>query len=630
MEEKRRKRRSIAIIAGAALLLLLVAAWILFRAPSLPPRTAPWYDYSAMLKVLSDSASLRHLNAEELKSFPVLWPTVPVEENAAFYYAKAFSLLKPNGEPAGSLKYAGDLAALETWVAAIKPALDMAAEAQAHPVCRMPIFIGTASGIGTTLGYPSLSRNSLSSLRHLGRCFGDAGLVEELNGRPHTAAEMYLACLRMGAHARHGVLVQSLVGCAVLSIGATPLDRLVANASLPDDDLRKIIQACPEAETTPDEIADTAECEAEFSSACMRLGGFGVRISDLFSGFSRAIVVARKEAKCPIYEVINNPAAQLDIQGKTAGNLNRVPPGCWRWRMELARMDTRLRVLQIRAAIAFYQRQHGKLPATLDALCPQFLPNVPLDPFSGRPLRYSITKEGWMVWSVGSDLKDDGGAVEEADKYLAAIGQNWHGKDGLFVSGVESTIERIRSRTTSNMSYSAEAEAAADAAFQAAHPDADRLGLTPLHRAANRGDLAAVESLLAKGADVNACALAKQTPLHLAVTREIAQLLLSKGAQIEARDRWGRTPLFWAAGAGRKDVVEVLLAGGAQADAPEATDTEGNAMMSALRAQLPAKMQAAVPATQSARTPITHAAEQGHEDIAELLRKHLAEHPANR
>ena len=51
-------------------------------------------------------------------------------------------------------------------------------------------------------------------------------------------------------------------------------------------------------------------------------------------------------------------------------------------------------------------------------------------------------------------------------------------------------------------------------------------------------------------------------------------------------------------------------------------------MMSQLRSQLPANMKAAIPAPQSARTPITYAAEQGHEDIAELLRRHLAEHPA--
>jgi hypothetical protein len=621
-ENFRGRRPGIAIIAGAALLLLGAFD---------TPRTAPWYDYSAMLKILSDSAALRYPTAEELKAFPVLWPTVPVEENAAFYYAKAVRLLKDNDGPPGSpgsgILYAGDLAALEAWVAANKPALDMAVEAQSHPVCRMPIFICTADGMmGPTKGYPNPCPSCFASLRQLGRCFGDAGLAEELNGRPHGAVEPYLACVRMGAQFRNGVTIQSRAGCAIVATGATPLDRLVANATLPDDDLRKIIQACSEAETRPGEIADSVECEAEYAVAYLCVGGFRERIAkitlDILNGTSRAIAAARKDADLPIYEVINNPAAQLFLHDETAYEGNKALSQFWQWRERLSRVDTQLRVLQIRAAIARYERRHGKLPETLDALCPEFLSKVPLDPFSGKPLRYRITKEGWLVWSVGMDLTDTGGAV------FIGEGDNRRVKDGIFTSRVYSKIELIRLETNDNtVSVAEDQETPADAAAQTAQ-GVDRLGLTPLHRAANRGDLAAVEALLAKGADVNALALAKQTPLHLAVTQEIAQLLISKGALIEARDRWGRTPLFWAAGAGRKDVVETLLAGGAQPDAPELTDTEMNAFMSQLRSQLPAQARAGIPEKPSPRTSITYAAEQGHEDIAEMLRKCPAEHPA--
>jgi hypothetical protein len=636
-----------------------------------PPRTAPWYDYSALLQVLSDPA-LRYPTGKELKAFPVLWPTVPVDENAAFYYAKAARLLKANGDPPGANgsggRYAGDLAALEAWAAANKPAMDMALEAQTHTVCRMPIFISTASGAFIPNGYPNPCPHCLSSLRRLGRCLTNAGLAEELNGRPHAAGERYLTCLRMGAQLRNGVTIQSIIGNDILSNGATPLDRLIANSALPDDDLRKIIQVCSEAETRPGEIADSLECEKEYSAAYFGIGGLRAKIVknllDVLRGGRRAIEAARKDADLPVYQAINNPNAQLAVQNKPVGKLNQELAQLWQWRARLACMDTELRVLQIRAAIALYQRQHGKLPETLDALCPEFLPKVPLDPFSGKPLRYrtskygwvepsidpdltfdelcpefaqnpfpgqpeyhKVSKEGWAVWSVGPDLTDDGG---KDFLRMAAFGSNWFGKDGVFVSAVQSTIGQIRLNTSVSTSASVrDKEMAALAADRAAHPDVDPIGLTPLHRAANRGDLATVKALLEKGADVNARGLAKQTPLHLAVTKEIAQLLISKGAQIEARDRYGRTPLFWAAGAGRKDVAEALLAGGAQADAPEATDTEMNNLMAGLRSQLPAKMKA-IAAPQSARTPITYAAEQGHDDIAELLRKYMAEHPAQK
>ena len=633
-ENSRRRWRRRAIIAGAiaagAALVLLGAVVLLLAADRLPPRKAPWYDYSALLQVLSDPA-VRYPTAKELKAFPVLWPTVPVDENAALCYAKAVRLLKETGNPTGSPgsgePYAGDMAALEAWVTANKPARDMAVEAHSHPVFRMPIFISTVSNMWIAKGYPNpFPLNWLGKLRYIRWSFGDAGLVEELNGNPHAAVEQYLACLRMGAQVRNGVRTQSLVACGILSMGTAGLEQLVANAVLPDEDLRKIIQVCSEVETRPGEIADTVECEAEWEAADLQIGTLRakmvVRIADIIHGGGRGLAVARKDANIPIYKVINNPAAQLALENTPAGVGEEALAEFWKWRASLARMDTELRVLQIRAAIALYQRQHANLPETLDALCPQFLPKVPLDPFSDKPLRYRITEKGWVVWSVGRDLTDTGGEI------FVGKPPNMHLKDGIYMSAVRSRIEQLQSRTVNTLNSNTEdREMAALAAERAAHPEVDFLGLTPLHRAANSGDLAAVEALLAKGADVNARGLAKQTPLHLAVTKEIAQLLISKGAQIEARDRHGRTPLFWAAGAGRKDVVEALLAGGAQADAPEATDTEMNNLMAGLRSQLPAQMKA-IAAPQSARTPITYAAEQGHDDIADLLRKYLAEHPA--
>jgi len=36
-----------------------------------------------------------------------------------------------------------------------------------------------------------------------------------------------------------------------------------------------------------------------------------------------------------------------------------------------------------------------------------------LDPFSGKPLIVKRAPRGWLVYSVGSNLKDDGGAIEE-------------------------------------------------------------------------------------------------------------------------------------------------------------------------------------------------------------------------
>jgi hypothetical protein len=61
-------------------------------------------------------------------------------------------------------------------------------------------------------------------------------------------------------------------------------------------------------------------------------------------------------------------------------------------------------------AVERYRLRHSfKLPEYLDQLVPEFLPAVPLDPFDGRPLRYSPTGEGYVLYSVGPDKLDDGG-----------------------------------------------------------------------------------------------------------------------------------------------------------------------------------------------------------------------------
>jgi hypothetical protein len=56
----------------------------------------------------------------------------------------------------------------------------------------------------------------------------------------------------------------------------------------------------------------------------------------------------------------------------------------------------------------------GALPASLDQLVPSLLPGVPIDPFSGRPVRYAPRAHEYSVYSVGENGADDGGSVGAA------------------------------------------------------------------------------------------------------------------------------------------------------------------------------------------------------------------------
>jgi ankyrin repeat protein len=69
---------------------------------------------------------------------------------------------------------------------------------------------------------------------------------------------------------------------------------------------------------------------------------------------------------------------------------------------------------------------------------------------------------------------------------------------------------------------------------------------TPLHRAASEDHKEIAELLIAKGADVNATDGIRRTPLHLATSwghKELVALLIAKGADVNATDNRGRTPL---------------------------------------------------------------------------------------
>ena len=89
----------------------------------------------------------------------------------------------------------------------------------------------------------------------------------------------------------------------------------------------------------------------------------------------------------------------------------------------------------------------------------------------------------------------------------------------------------------------------------------------PIHEAAANGDLAGVQAELDKGVDVNVKDMLGFTPLHLAVTKEITELLINEGADVNAKNKWGGTPLHAAATNGKKEVAELLIAKGADVNA---------------------------------------------------------------
>ncbi|KAI1472908.1 ankyrin repeat-containing domain protein [Daldinia caldariorum] len=136
----------------------------------------------------------------------------------------------------------------------------------------------------------------------------------------------------------------------------------------------------------------------------------------------------------------------------------------------------------------------------------------------------------------------------------------------------------------------------------------DYLFDTPLIKAVKNKHAIVASTLLTRGADVEAADINGKTPLFHAATlkrghntqsccNDLAKLLLERGADIQARDITGRTPLSYAAEEGCDAAVRLLLENGADIDLK---DNEG-------------------------RTALSYAAEGGHDIVTQILLEQSAD-----
>ena len=96
-----------------------------------------------------------------------------------------------------------------------------------------------------------------------------------------------------------------------------------------------------------------------------------------------------------------------------------------------------------------------------------------------------------------------------------------------------------------------------------------------IHQAAEEGNIEAVKQHLADGADVNAKNRSGATAMHSTPLceaaggghKEVAELLIERGADVNAWDKRGKTPLHNAAWKGHVEIAKLLITKGADVNA---------------------------------------------------------------
>ena len=87
--------------------------------------------------------------------------------------------------------------------------------------------------------------------------------------------------------------------------------------------------------------------------------------------------------------------------------------------------ETQNELILVTLALHTFHLEHGRYPATLAELAPDYLKKLPNDPYAAQsPFQYHIAVKSYTLYSVGPDGKDDGGLpIDDPKKATASSPQ---------------------------------------------------------------------------------------------------------------------------------------------------------------------------------------------------------------
>ena len=272
-------------------------------------------------------------------------------------------------------------------------------------------------------------------LEHSQRLRSGARMLSlEAHARAHRgdaegAAESINACILLARSLENEpLLVSQLVSLAIHSIGQSLIAKLVPHVDFSDEDLAQLQESLRSADFV------AAMHRAFQGERAMGIHAF--RNPQMFSDsgeiFGAGIPFRKEDLSMYIdlmtrqVDALEQPWPQarkeaeevsVEIRAIASSPINRlrymatalVMPATEMAIAAGARVDASRRSTDTMIAVERFRRRHGNVPETLTQLVPDYLPEVPVDPFDSNPIRYVVGENEVVIYSIGKDNVDNGG-----------------------------------------------------------------------------------------------------------------------------------------------------------------------------------------------------------------------------
>ncbi len=328
----------------------------------------------------------------------------PDSQNAALIYERAFHLIGEDTEVPG-FDPEGDNATARAFVERQAAALALLRQAAQMPECYFPYGL-TAEGLGAV---------PLKSMRQAAKLLLLDARVQAADGKAGVALLGVETAFRMVRQMdERPVLIHAMVAVAIGALADTALQDILTECRPSLDDLKQ----APVDQTFSfwRLLRHSMEIETAFGLAnaadmAQQTGGSIFMVSEVegYRGMMAEYVTVLAK---PYYEA-REGIERLDEsarRGKRGMLQAMLPPVFGRATPEAALAQARYELDNMALAATAYRIEHGAYPKTAGDLVPDYLTLVPLDPFTGRPMKVKAEDGGAVLYSVGPDMTDDGGA----------------------------------------------------------------------------------------------------------------------------------------------------------------------------------------------------------------------------